>query len=159
TRPRTVSAWLRKQLLILQLSLAVGLLLSQESLAQSEGKITGLNTPCSAVRELGLGKCMAYMAEGGTYVLCNGPYSLCTAAGCTSLSNQKAQCSCVVETRGLSIRTEGANQGATSALSNFSLAQFPFTSKECSSAPLVTCLNAPCTVSSTDNTASSCTCP
>lgn len=101
------------------------------------------------------------MFQGNAYVLCNGAYSLCTTANCepASPTATQAQCACDVVQEGLSIRTNEADRGATSAVSNFSFAQFPLDVKICPNGPLINCLDSPCTVSSSEPTTSTCTCP
>ena len=119
-------------------------------------------TPCIFVRALAEGRCLSsYKFQGESYVLCNGPYSLCTTADCQadSPTSAEAQCSCDVVTTGLSIRTGKAELGATSGLSTFSFAQFPLSGKVCPDGPLINCVNAPCSVSPGDPSTSSCTCP
>ena len=159
---RTLRAFFTRKRLIIHLPLVVCLLIGQASSAQRDEKTTGLNTPCAAVRALESGQCMSsYVYQGETYVLCNGPYSLCTTANCTPVAHDPAKsiCACDVVQTGLSIRTALANQGATSAISNFSFAQPDLVQKTCPYAQLVNCLNVSCTVSTTDHTTSSCTCP
>ena len=120
------------------------------------------NTSCSAVRALAVGDCLSpYKFQGDAFVLCNGPYSLCTTADCQAASSTSAQaeCACDVVPAGLSIRTMEADQGATRLLSNFSFAQFPLNPKVCPDGPLINCLNSPCTVTPGDPATSTCTCP
>jgi len=138
--------------------LVVSLLLGQAPTAQ------GADTPCSAVRALKSGDCMSYTQGDKTYVLCNGPFSLCTTANCQCTSGNctqqgpsgQAQCSpCDVVQTGLSIRLGMADKGAVSTISNFASAA-GLVMKPCKDGPVVNCLGATC--STTDNTTSSCTC-
>ena len=152
--------------LVLQLTLAVGMLIGPARLAYSQ------DTSCTDVNKLAANTCMVYTYGAHTtygthqYVLCNGPYSLCTTANCQSAARGSVTCACNVVQSGLSIRSwpfitgEVPDLRASSGISNFSYAQSPLTPYTCEKgkAQLVNCLNAPCTVSTTDPTASSCTC-
>src|SRR5262249_8955024 len=133
-------------------TLAVGMLLGLAQLAHSQ------TTPCSAVQALKPGTCMTYTyappgaSKPSMFVLCNGPYSLCSTANCTCTSGNctqlkpgesgQAQChKCEVRQTGLSIRTVEvpANKGTNSAMSNYGYTP-NLEGKECKQAPLVNCL-------------------
>src|SRR5262245_22529144 len=155
--PRLLHALCTGTGLVMPLTLAVGMLLGPARLAHSE------DTSCTQVQALQAGTCMPYTygthTKDGphTYVLCNGPFSLCTTANCTQKNpGDPAQCPCAVVPTGLSIRTALVDKGALSAISNFASAA-GLEVKQCPQAPLVNCLNASCTM--TGPTTSSCTCP
>ena len=116
------------------------------------------NTSCTAVNALPPGTCITYEYEAHKFVLCNGSYSLCSTANCQDEKNGNAACACDVVQSGLSLRMDNASQGAVSTLSNFSYAQFPLTPQPCTTARLVNCLDATCTLTP-DQTKSLCTCP
>ena len=141
--------------LALMLSLLPGHVRAVHGQTPTHAKVT---TPCADVQNLVAGTCMSYTYAGETYVLCNGPFSLCTTANCTQAKpGDTAQCPCVVVPTGLSIRTALVDRGAVSALSNFASGA-GLEVKQCPEAPLVNCLNASC-ASGTDPTTSVCTCP
>jgi hypothetical protein len=157
-RPTWSAVATRTRLILLLL--AVGLRLGYAGAAYSQDT----QCPDASIRQLQYGKCMPYTYGGTTYVLCNGPYSLCTIADCSSIDATSATCQCKVVESGLSMLLppqSGPPITTTSPeISNFSYAQFPLTSYKCppGTAQVVNCLNAPCTVSPTDSTKSSCTC-
>jgi len=83
---------------VMLLTLAVGMLLGLARLAHSE------DTSCAAVSSLKAGTCMPYTYQSVEYVLCNGPYSLCTTANCSHSEGQDtATCACQVVPSGLSL--------------------------------------------------------
>src|SRR5262245_2482633 len=121
--------------LVMQLTLAVGILLGPARLAYSE------DTSCTPVQALQAGTCMPFTygthTKDGphTYVLCNGPFSLCTTANCSQKNpGDPAQCPCAVVPTGLSLRTAFVDKGALSTISNFALAA-GLAEKTCEEAP------------------------
>jgi len=145
---------------LIPLLLAVGLLLGYAA-AYSQ------DTQCqdASIKKLQYGKCMQYSYEGTTYVLCNGPYSLCTIADChPSKDPTYVTCDCKIVESGLSILLpppSGQPINTTSPeISNFSYAQFPLSPYKCApgTAQVVNCLNASCIVSPADPTKSFCSC-
>src|SRR5262249_26118689 len=85
--------------LVLQLTLAVGMLIGPAWLAYSQ------DTSCTDVNKLAVNTCMIYTYGAHQYVLCNGPYSLCTTANCQSAASGSVTCACNVIQSGLSIRS------------------------------------------------------
>src|SRR5215510_11877347 len=141
-RPTWSAVATRTRLILLLLT--VGLLLG------SAGAVYSQDTQCSDITTLQYGKCMPYTYNNQKYVLCNGPYSLCTIADCISTGPESATCQCKVVESGLSILSAPASGQITTTspeVSNFSYAQFPLAALTCDpgTAQVVNCLNMPCT--------------
>jgi hypothetical protein len=96
-RPTWSAVATRTRLILLLL--AVGLPLGHAGAAYSQDA----SCPDVNILKLQYKTCMPYTYEGTTYVLCNGPYSLCTIADCSPKDAASVTCQCKVVESGLSI--------------------------------------------------------